>query len=238
MTGPRGGVIGVKREQAIESLLTQMPVRFETSEEDPWLMGVLISCSATASGRLDRAGADATAGGGLSGVAVAPEQGDHHEREEPGDVEVEPVFDAELRRRSGSPAQAAARPTRSARRGISASASASATAQPSTTCCRPCAGRTGPRPRRASRGWPGRRSCARRSCAASRGEAPGSAPSAAGGEEAGDEHQRRASGRRRARQLRAAPSVASSGASASGANFVSPASAASAPRARPASVER
>jgi 2',3'-cyclic-nucleotide 2'-phosphodiesterase len=46
MTGPRGGVIGVKREQAIESLLTQMPTRFETSEEDPWLMGVLISCSA------------------------------------------------------------------------------------------------------------------------------------------------------------------------------------------------
>jgi 2',3'-cyclic-nucleotide 2'-phosphodiesterase len=45
MTGPRGGVIGVKREQAIESLLTQMPVRFETSAEDPWLMGVLISCS-------------------------------------------------------------------------------------------------------------------------------------------------------------------------------------------------
>ena len=45
MTGPRGGVIGVKREQAIQSLLSQMPVRFETSEEDPWLMGVLISCS-------------------------------------------------------------------------------------------------------------------------------------------------------------------------------------------------
>ncbi|HSZ15246.1 MAG TPA: TIGR00282 family metallophosphoesterase [Solirubrobacteraceae bacterium] len=45
MTGPRGGVIGVKREQAIESLLTMMPIRFETSEEDPWLMGVLVSCS-------------------------------------------------------------------------------------------------------------------------------------------------------------------------------------------------
>jgi len=44
MTGPRGGVIGVKREQAIESLLTQMPTRFETSTEDPWLMGVLIRC--------------------------------------------------------------------------------------------------------------------------------------------------------------------------------------------------
>ena len=46
MTGPRGGVIGVKREQAVESLRTQMPIRFETSDEDPWLMGVLISCSA------------------------------------------------------------------------------------------------------------------------------------------------------------------------------------------------
>lgn len=47
MTGPRGGVIGVKREQAIEALLTQMPVRFETSEEDPWLMGALIRCAST-----------------------------------------------------------------------------------------------------------------------------------------------------------------------------------------------
>jgi 2',3'-cyclic-nucleotide 2'-phosphodiesterase len=45
MTGPRGGVIGVKREQAVEGLLTQMPVRFETSDIDPWLMGVLIRCS-------------------------------------------------------------------------------------------------------------------------------------------------------------------------------------------------
>jgi 2',3'-cyclic-nucleotide 2'-phosphodiesterase len=46
MTGPRGGVIGVKREQAIESLLTMMPVRFETSQIDPWLMGVLVRCAA------------------------------------------------------------------------------------------------------------------------------------------------------------------------------------------------
>src|SRR5204862_3482567 len=45
MTGPRGGVIGVRREQAIESLVTQMSVRFETSDEDPWLMGVVIRCS-------------------------------------------------------------------------------------------------------------------------------------------------------------------------------------------------
>jgi hypothetical protein len=44
MTGPRGGVIGVKKEQAIQSLVDQMGVRFETSEDDPWLMGVLIRC--------------------------------------------------------------------------------------------------------------------------------------------------------------------------------------------------
>ena len=43
MTGPRGGVIGVKREQAIEAMATKMPVRFETSTEDPWLNGVLIT---------------------------------------------------------------------------------------------------------------------------------------------------------------------------------------------------
>ncbi len=42
MTGPRGGVIGVKREQAIEAMLTRMPIRFETSTEDPWLNGVVI----------------------------------------------------------------------------------------------------------------------------------------------------------------------------------------------------
>ncbi len=44
MTGPRGGVIGVKREQAISSLRTHMSVRFETSDEDPWLMAVLVTC--------------------------------------------------------------------------------------------------------------------------------------------------------------------------------------------------
>ena len=45
MTGARGGVIGVKREQAVEALVTQMPVRFQTSEDDPWLMGVMVRCS-------------------------------------------------------------------------------------------------------------------------------------------------------------------------------------------------
>ena len=42
MTGSRAGVIGVKREQALESMITQMPVRFETAEEDVWVMGVLV----------------------------------------------------------------------------------------------------------------------------------------------------------------------------------------------------
>src|ERR687886_1329324 len=45
MTGARGGVIGVKREQAVRALATQLSERFETSEDDPWLMGVVIRCS-------------------------------------------------------------------------------------------------------------------------------------------------------------------------------------------------
>jgi metallophosphoesterase (TIGR00282 family) len=43
MTGPRGGVIGVKRELAIEAMATKMPIRFETSTEDPWLNAVLVT---------------------------------------------------------------------------------------------------------------------------------------------------------------------------------------------------
>jgi metallophosphoesterase (TIGR00282 family) len=47
MTGARGGVIGVKREQAVEAMVTQMPARFEPSEDDPWLMGVVVRASAS-----------------------------------------------------------------------------------------------------------------------------------------------------------------------------------------------
>ena len=50
MTGPRGGVIGVKREIALERFRTLMPIRFETSEEDPWLMAVLIEAPDGADG--------------------------------------------------------------------------------------------------------------------------------------------------------------------------------------------
>jgi metallophosphoesterase (TIGR00282 family) len=46
MTGPRGGVIGVKSEQAVEAMVTRMPVKFETSAEDPWLNAVVIRASA------------------------------------------------------------------------------------------------------------------------------------------------------------------------------------------------
>ena len=42
MTGPRGGVIGVKRELALKRFLTMTNVRYETSTEDPWLNGVLV----------------------------------------------------------------------------------------------------------------------------------------------------------------------------------------------------
>jgi metallophosphoesterase (TIGR00282 family) len=46
MTGPRGGVIGVKKELALESMITRMPIKFETSSEDPWLNAVLIEADA------------------------------------------------------------------------------------------------------------------------------------------------------------------------------------------------
>ena len=45
MTGARGGVIGVKREQAVAALVTQMPIRFESSDVDPWLNAVLVRAS-------------------------------------------------------------------------------------------------------------------------------------------------------------------------------------------------
>jgi metallophosphoesterase (TIGR00282 family) len=45
MTGPRGGVIGVRRDQALAALTTQMPTRFETSDEDPWLNCVLVTAT-------------------------------------------------------------------------------------------------------------------------------------------------------------------------------------------------
>ena len=42
MTGARGGVIGVLKEDSIAHLRSQMPVRYGTATDDPWLNAVLI----------------------------------------------------------------------------------------------------------------------------------------------------------------------------------------------------
>jgi metallophosphoesterase (TIGR00282 family) len=42
MTGSRTSVLGVKPEQALASLVTQMPTRFETATEDVWVMGAVV----------------------------------------------------------------------------------------------------------------------------------------------------------------------------------------------------
>ncbi|HMI80185.1 MAG TPA: TIGR00282 family metallophosphoesterase [Solirubrobacterales bacterium] len=42
MTGPRTSVLGVKPEQALRSLITQMPTRFETATDDVWVMGAVV----------------------------------------------------------------------------------------------------------------------------------------------------------------------------------------------------
>jgi 2',3'-cyclic-nucleotide 2'-phosphodiesterase len=42
MTGSRTSVLGVKPEQALRSLMAQMPTRFETADEDVWVMGALV----------------------------------------------------------------------------------------------------------------------------------------------------------------------------------------------------
>ena len=42
MTGARDSVIGVRSEQALESFRTQMPIRFETADDNPWVNAVLI----------------------------------------------------------------------------------------------------------------------------------------------------------------------------------------------------
>ena len=42
MTGSRAGVIGVRREQALQAFRTQMPIRFDTADEDVWVMGAVV----------------------------------------------------------------------------------------------------------------------------------------------------------------------------------------------------
>jgi hypothetical protein len=42
MTGARTSVLGVKPEQVLRQMIKQMPTRFETAEEDVWVMGALV----------------------------------------------------------------------------------------------------------------------------------------------------------------------------------------------------
>ena len=42
MTGSRTSVLGVKPELILEQMITQMPVKFETAEEDVWVMGAAV----------------------------------------------------------------------------------------------------------------------------------------------------------------------------------------------------
>jgi 2',3'-cyclic-nucleotide 2'-phosphodiesterase len=42
MTGSRTSVLGVKPAQVLEGMTTQMPVKFETADEDVWVMGAVV----------------------------------------------------------------------------------------------------------------------------------------------------------------------------------------------------
>jgi len=42
MTGSRTSVLGVKPELILETMITQMPVKFETATEDVWVMGAVV----------------------------------------------------------------------------------------------------------------------------------------------------------------------------------------------------
>ena len=52
MTGARDGVIGVKKELALEKFLRMTAVKFDTAREDPWLNGLMVE--ADADGRATR----------------------------------------------------------------------------------------------------------------------------------------------------------------------------------------
>ena len=45
MTGARDSVLGVRRDLAVQSLVTQMPVRLTPADGDPWVQGVLVTAS-------------------------------------------------------------------------------------------------------------------------------------------------------------------------------------------------
>ncbi|MEX2448660.1 MAG: TIGR00282 family metallophosphoesterase [Solirubrobacterales bacterium] len=48
MTGSRTSVLGVKPQQVLEAMITQMPVKFETASEDVWVMGAAVEVNSAA----------------------------------------------------------------------------------------------------------------------------------------------------------------------------------------------
>ena len=92
MTGPRGGVIGVKKEQAIERFLTLTQVRFETATEDPWLNAVLVEARLGGARHVDSPAA------GAGGAGQRPKLATSTNGSEPDHVEVEPVVHGQLER--------------------------------------------------------------------------------------------------------------------------------------------
>jgi metallophosphoesterase (TIGR00282 family) len=54
MTGARGGVIGVRREQSIAVMRTHMPMRYDSSDEDPWLNAVVVRADGRRAGSIEQ----------------------------------------------------------------------------------------------------------------------------------------------------------------------------------------
>jgi 2',3'-cyclic-nucleotide 2'-phosphodiesterase len=54
MTGARGGVIGVRREQSITMMRTHMPQRFDAADEDPWMNAVVVRASGRAADSIEQ----------------------------------------------------------------------------------------------------------------------------------------------------------------------------------------
>ena len=214
MTGARGGVIGVRREQSIASMRTHMPQRFETAEEDPWLNAVLVRCADGAAGDGDRAAAPPAAAGRRAGRSAAAA----------GTRRCRGRTSASRRAgaRSAPPRPAPPRVTSSRRRGHERDRDARA---PPRRAARPSAAagqvvEAPDRERRARARLEAERAV-RRTCRAVADRDTGA--------------RRASAGRDRRREPRCAarprPAVANSGASASGANFVRPGERGSAPRA-------
>ena len=54
MTGARGGVIGVRREQSIAVMRTHMPQRYDAADEDPWLNAVVVRAGGRTADSIDQ----------------------------------------------------------------------------------------------------------------------------------------------------------------------------------------